>query len=213
MSTSIDQQSSDLPDLAPGLRWSPEAEADENTMKASRGHNIVAEKPGYYRIDETSNSPITSIGKELRSNFGIATSESFDRWEINRQNLDQIDLQTDSSDEEGIGDENAAEQYTWRPYQEVCAISAQKHAGKSLSNSHGHSKHCRDISPGLVDASFTYSNPEEVFLYTIEGVREFHSERYSKTLRFVDNSGFDPISLLQPQALEVLLSGEYSREK
>lgn len=206
------EQALELPDLAPGLRWSPDPEINEHKPKASRGHNIVSQVPGYYRIDETCNSPITSIGKDLRSGFGMAINEEFKQSKIHGQALDQIDLRADSGDE-GMDEECIDGEHTWIPYQELGASSTQKHASTSLSKSPGRSKHYQDMTLGPEPPSFTYATPTEVFSYTIAGVREYHAERYKETLKFVELSGFDPVKMLRPRALEVLLSGVYSRNR
>lgn len=47
----------------------------------------------------------------------------------------------------------------------------------------------------------------------LESIEEFHSDVYSGFLHRSRDSGLDFLSLLLPEALRVLSSGNYSRDK
>ena len=47
----------------------------------------------------------------------------------------------------------------------------------------------------------------------LERIEEFHSDVYGSFLRRSRDSGLDFLSLLLPEALRVLSSGNYSRDK
>jgi len=61
--------------------------------------------------------------------------------------------------------------------------------------------------------AFIHPAPEEVLYYMLESIEQFHSDVYGSFLQRSRDSGLDFLSLLRPEALRVLSSGNYSRDK
>lgn len=205
--------SSELPKLAPGLRLSPEPDSDNDISTSEGRYSIVAQKPGFYRIDEATNSPIVPIEKTLRSTFNIFVGENVDRKQTCGKDIDEMVIGVKDTDKEGIDNEVVSEKDMWIPYQEFRAPTNQINLETSLTTTSHRSKHARNTRLHPNSTGFTYPEPGEVFHHLVESIREYHPERYSDILKLVSSSESECLSVLSPQALNVLLSGDYSREK
>ncbi|KAL9088956.1 MAG: hypothetical protein Q9165_006013 [Trypethelium subeluteriae] len=187
---------SELPILAPGLRWSPDPDDDED------GYKIVAQTPGWYRIDKETISPRVFIGSSLRSTIGIRVGDDGD------QEQSDEDIIT-----ENIHDNNIEDKDTWIPYQELRGATTGKTLSTDLSISARYSKYAAHMDAHPVGFGFSYPKPQEVFRHMIESTRDFHSDIYGNILESVEKPDYDCLGGLRPEALDVLSSGDYSQEK
>jgi hypothetical protein len=192
---------------------------------------IVTPRPGFYNIGESANSPIVFIGKCLRSTYGIIVGEEdeFDRFrrasEINvtKKDIDEEIIDEEIIDEEIIDEETIheelidkeeiAEEDIWIPYQEFRAPVNRLVTTKTTPNTSRSSKWQAYISMPSETHAFIHPTPEEVLYYMLESIEEFHSGVYGSFLQRSRHSGLDFLNLLRPEALRVLSSGNYSRDK
>jgi len=192
--------SSELPKLAPSLRWSPEPESDEDESSSQKRYVIVAPRPGFYNIGESVNSPTVFIGKSLRSTYGIIVGEEdeFDHF----RRVDEIGVTKEDIDEEIIDEEEIDEEHVWIPYQELRAPVNRLATTTFTPNTSRSSKYQAYIRLPSEPHTFIAPTPEKVLHYMLESVEEFHSDVYGSFQ-----------TLLRPEALRVLSSGNCSREK
>ena len=205
--------SSELPKLAPSLRWSPEPESDEDESSSQKRYVIVAPRPGFYNIGESVNSPTVFIGKSLRSTYGIIVGEEdeFDHFRrVDEIGVTKEDIDEETIDEELIDKEEVDEEDVWIPYQEFRAPVNRLATTTTTSRS---SKYEACISMASDTHAFVHPTPEEVLYYMLDSVEDFHSDVYGSLLHQSRDSGLDFLSLLRPEALRVLSSGNYSRDK
>ena len=184
---------------------------------------IVAPRPGFYNIGESANSPTVTIGKSLRSRYGIVVGEEdeFDRFQrankigVTKKDIDEEIIDEETVDEELINKEEIDEEDIWIPYQEFRA-PANRLATTTTTTTPITSRSSRwqaHISIPLETHAFIHPTPEEVLYYMLESIEEFHSDLYGSFLHRSRHSGLDFLSLLLPEALRVLSSGNYSRDK
>ena len=167
---------------------------------------IVAPRPGLYRIDASTNSPLATIGESLRSTFGLIVGGEDEFHPFQR--ADETDVTKKDIDEETIDEEEIDEECVWIPYQELRAPVNRLATTTSRS-----SKYQAYIRLPSENHTLIAPTPEEVLYYMLESVEEFHSDVYGSFLHQSRDSGLDFQSLLRPEALRVLSSGNYSREK
>ena len=158
---------------------------------------IVAPRPGSYNIEESANSPIVLIGRSLRSAYGIVVGEE-DKEII---------------DEETIDEEEIDEEDVWIPYQEFRAPTDRLATATTTPNASRSSRWQAYISIPSEPHAFIHPTPEEVLYYMLESIEEFHSDVYGSFLHRSRDSGLNFPSLLLPEALRILSSGNYSRDK
>ena len=166
---------------------------------------IVAPRPGTYNIEESADSPTVPIGKSLRSTFGIIVGEEDER-------ADEI-IDEETIDEELIDKEEIDEEDIWIPYQEFRAPANRLATTTTTPSTSRSSRWQAHISIPLETHAFIHPTPEEVPYYMLESIEEFHSDVYGNFLHWSRDSGLDFLSLLLPEALRVLSSGNYSRDK
>jgi hypothetical protein len=182
---------------------------------------IVAPRPGFYNIGESANSPIVFIGKCLRSTYGIIVGEEdeFDRFrragEINvtKKDIDEEIIDEETIHEELIDKEEIAKEDIWIPYQEFRAPVNRLVTTTTTPNTSRSLKWQAYISMPSETHAFIHPTPEEVLYYMLESIEEFHSDVYGSFLQRSRDSGLDFLNLLRPEALRVLSSGNYSRDK
>ena len=171
---------------------------------------IEAPRPGFYNIGESADSPKIPIGKSLRSTYGIIVGEEdeFDRFWTADEIIDE-----ETIDEELIDKEEIDEEDVWIPYQEFRAPANRLATTITTSNTSRSSRWQAYISIPSETHAFIHPTPREVLYYMLERIEEFHSDVYGSFLRRSRDSGLDFLSLLLPEALRVLSSGNYSRDK
>jgi hypothetical protein len=184
---------------------------------------IVALRPGFYNIEESANSPIVLIGKSLRSAYGIVIGEEDDEEIIDEETIDEeiIDEETideeiideETIDEEEIDEEEIDEEDIWIPYQEFRAPADRLATTTTTPNASRRSRWQAYISIPLETHAFIHPTPKEVLYYMLESIEEFHSNIYGSFLYWSRDSGLDFLSLLLLEALRILSSGNYSRDK
>ena len=172
---------------------------------------IVAPRPGSYRIDASTNSPLVSIGESLRSTFGIVVGGEDEFGSFRR--FDETGATKKDIDEETVDKEEISEDHSWIPYQELYAPVNRLATTACTPNASRSSKYQAHIRLPLEAHTFITPTPEEVLYYMLEGVEKFHSDVYGSFLHQSRDSSLDFQSLLRPEALRVLSSGNYSREK
>lgn len=173
-------------------------------MSSRRTYVIAASKPGCYRIDASCISPLVPIGNNLRSRIGIVVGGE-----------DETSAAENDIDEETFDKEEISEENGWIPYQELYAPINRLPTTASTpgaSQSSKYQAHIKLPSPSETH-TFITPTPEEVLHYMLEGVEKFHSDVYGGLLHQSRDSGLDFQNLLRPEALRVLSSGNYSREK
>ena len=182
---------------------------------------IVALRPSFYYISESPNSPIAFIGERFRSTFGIIVSEEdeFNRFrradEINvtKKDIDEEIIDEETIDEELTDKEEIDEEDVWIPYQEFRAPVNRLATTTTTPSTSRSSNYQAYISMPLETYAFIHPAPEEVLYYMLESIEQFHSDVYGSFLQRSRDSGLDFLSLLRPEALRVLSSGNYSRDK
>ena len=97
----------------------------------------------------------------------------------------------------------------WIPYQESGAFQVQDPDNKTISRNPEHAIP-QDMSS--CPTAFTHATPKDVFNYMLESTGRFH-ENYHDVLKAIRDLEFNCHSVLCLRALEVLCSGDYSREK
>jgi len=172
---------------------------------------IAAPRPGLYRIDASTNSPLAPIGESLRSTFGIIVGgeDEFDPF----RKADETGATEKDIDEETIDEEEIDDEHVWIPYQELREPVNRLATTTFAPNTSRSSKYQAYIRLPSEIHTFIAPTPEEVLYYMLESVEEFHSDVYGSFLHQSRDSGLDFQSLLRPEALRVLSSGNYSREK
>jgi len=177
---------------------------------------IVAPRPGFYNIGESADSPTLTIGKNLRSTYGIVVGEEdeFDRFRrADEIGVTKKDIDEETIDEELIDKEEIDEEDVWIPYQEFRAPANRLATTTTTPNTSRSSRWQAYISIPSETHAFIHPTPEEVLYYMLESIEEFHSDAYGSFLHRSRDSGLDFLSLLRPEALRVLSSGNYSRDK
>jgi hypothetical protein len=166
---------------------------------------IVAPRRGFYNIGESADSPTVPIGKNLRSTYGIVVGEE-------DEGADEI-IDEETIDEELIDKEEIDEEDIWIPYQEFRAPANRLATTTTTLNTSRSSRWQAYISIPSEAHAFIHPTPKEVLYYMLESIEEFHSDVYGSLLHRSRDSGLDFLSLLLPEALRVLSSGNYSRDK
>ena len=171
---------------------------------------IVAPRPGFYNIGESAGSPKIPIGKSLRSTYGIIVGEEdeFDRFWTADEIIDEETINEELIDKEEIDEEDV-----WIPYQEFRAPANRLATTITTPNTSRSSRWRAYISIPSETHAFIHPTPGEVLYYMLESIEEFHSDVYSSFLHWSRDSGLNFLSLLRPEALRVLSSGNYSRDK
>ena len=113
----------------------------------------------------------------------------------------------------GISKGEIDEEHGWIPYQELRAPINPPATITFTPNSSRSSKYQAYIRLPSEPHTFIAPTPEKVLHYMLESVEEFHSDVYGTFLHQSRDSGLDFQSLLRPEALRVLSSGNHSREK
>jgi hypothetical protein len=195
------EESPELPKLDAGLRWSPEPDPRDKSSSQGR-YVIVAPRHDLDRINESPYSPLIFIGGSPHSTYGIIVAGE-----------DEVRRAEKDIDEESVDKEEIDEEHGWIPYQELRAPVNRQATTIFTPNTSRSSKYQFNIRLPSETHTFITPTPEEVLHYMLESVEEFHSDVYGSFLHQNRDSGLDFQSLLRPEALRVLSSGNYSREK
>ena len=145
---------------------------------------IVAPRPGFYNIGESANSPTVTIGKSLRSRYGIVVGEEdeFNCFRRAKKDIDEEIINEETVDEELIDKEEIDEEDVWIPYQEF-RTPANRLATTTTTPSTSRSLRWQaHISIPLETHAFIHPTPEEVLYYMLESIEEFHSDLYGSFL-------------------------------
>jgi hypothetical protein len=202
---------SNLPELGPGLRWSPhhsENEVDNDRSSPGRNYHIVASKPGFYSITGTSDGPITFIG----GNSGAIDNGNKPEY----GSRVGLWLGPESSSEEISNDEDVADFEAWIPYQEVCSSTSRLTRVRTSQPSYTrHFDHLINTYTTLEGFDFVHPSPTQVLFSMLDSVGKYHSLRYGgyiQQLQVFGQSKHTFLDLLRPEARNVLLSGDYARK-